>query len=180
MHASYPCVERVLAGNGILLQAGAPAMIRWIDRETFDEMILTNAEASLERMIDGAKPLLDTIRRFIPEADLFYRIYYDESERTNHVERVYPGFRRNGILFLVSVSNTLPRKPITTFIAIGRPFDMRTTTTVWFSTNNPHRPRVRGQQDNERAEKSKCHVYRQLILCSAYARNNGNSKIRQV
>lgn len=80
-------------------------MIRWVDQETFDEMILTNAEASLERMIDGAKPLLDTIRRFVPEADLFYRIYHDESEHTNHVERVYPGFRRNGILFLVSGRN---------------------------------------------------------------------------
>ena len=80
-------------------------MIRWIDQETFDEMILTNAEASLERMIDGAKPLLDTIRRFVPEAGLFYRIYHDESEHTNHVESVYPGFRRNGILFFVSGRN---------------------------------------------------------------------------
>lgn len=80
-------------------------MIRWIDQETFDEMILTNAEASLERMIDGAKPLLDTIRRFVPEAGMFYRIYHDESEHTNHVESVYPGFRRNGILFFVSGRN---------------------------------------------------------------------------
>lgn len=80
-------------------------MIRWIDQETFDEMILTNAEASLERMIDGANPLLDIIRRFVPEAGLFYRIYHDESEHTNHVERVYPGFRRNGILFFVSGRN---------------------------------------------------------------------------
>lgn len=80
-------------------------MIRWIDQETFDEMILTNAEASLERMIDGAKPLLDTIRRFVPEAGLFYRIYHDESEHTNHVESVYPGFRRNGIQFFVSGRN---------------------------------------------------------------------------
>ena len=83
-------------------------MIRWIDRETFDELILTDTEASLNRMIDGARPVLDAVRRFIPEADLFYRIYHDESELTNHVERVYPGFRRNGILFFV-IKYTYPK-----------------------------------------------------------------------
>ena len=108
MHDPRSCVERVPAGNGILPQAGIPAMIRWIDRETFDELILANTEASLNRMLDGAKPVLDTVRRFVPEADLFYRIYHDESERTNHVERVYPGFRRNGILFLV-IKYTSPK-----------------------------------------------------------------------
>ena len=39
---------------------------------------------------------------------------------------------------------------------------------------------VRGQKDTEIAEKSKYQVYRRLILCSAYARSNGNSKIGQV
>lgn len=39
---------------------------------------------------------------------------------------------------------------------------------------------VRGQKDKKSAEKSKYQVYRYLILYSAYARSNGNSKIRQV
>ena len=40
--------------------------------------------------------------------------------------------------------------------------------------------RVRGQKDNESAERSKYQVYRRLIFCSAYARSNGNSKLGQV
>ena len=39
---------------------------------------------------------------------------------------------------------------------------------------------VRGQKDNESAERSKYQVYRWLIFCSAYARSNGNSKFGQV
>lgn len=76
-------------------------MRKWIDQSTFDELLLANAEDNMERAIQGASAVLETMQEFVPEAALFYRVTHAADSLKNYFEEVCAGFRRNGILFLV-------------------------------------------------------------------------------
>lgn len=76
-------------------------MRKWIDQETFDELILTNADYRLERDVAEETILLKEVREFIPQAGLFYEVTHDQTEHTNRYEEVRTGFQRNGILFFI-------------------------------------------------------------------------------
>ena len=76
-------------------------MRKWIDQTTFDELLLANAEDNIERAIQGASAVLETVQEFVPDAALFYRVTHAADSLKNYFEEVSSGFRRNGILFLV-------------------------------------------------------------------------------
>lgn len=76
-------------------------MRKWIDQSTFDELLLANAEDNIERAIQGASAVLETVQEFVPEAALFYRVTHAADSLKNYFEEACAGFRRNGILFLV-------------------------------------------------------------------------------
>ena len=76
-------------------------MRKWIDQSTFDELLLANAEDNVERAIQSASAVLETVQEFVPEAALFYRVTHAEDSLKNYFEEACTGFRRNGILFLV-------------------------------------------------------------------------------
>lgn len=76
-------------------------MRKWIDQETFDEMILTNADSRLEQNVAEETVLLKKVREFIPEAGLFFQVTHDQTEHTNRYEEVRTGFQRNGIIFFI-------------------------------------------------------------------------------
>ncbi len=83
-------------------------MRKWIDQSTFDELLLANAEDNMERAIQGASAVLETMQEFVPEAALFYRVTHAADSLKNYFEEVCAGFRRNGILFLVR-KHTYPK-----------------------------------------------------------------------
>ena len=76
-------------------------MRKWIDQSTFDELLLANAEDNIERAIQSASAVLETVQEFVPEAALFYRVTHAVDSLKNYFEEACTGFRRNGILFLV-------------------------------------------------------------------------------
>ena len=76
-------------------------MRKWIDQSTFDELLLANAEDNVERAIQSASAVLETVQEFVPEAALFYRVTHAVDSLKNYFEEACTGFRRNGILFLV-------------------------------------------------------------------------------
>lgn len=82
-------------------------MMKWIDQELFDDLILTNSERA-EAMIRDVEPLLDEVLPFIPDAALQYRVYHDDTEHTNYLERVSICFTRDDILFGIS-KQTYPK-----------------------------------------------------------------------
>lgn len=41
-------------------------MRKWIDQSTFDELLLANAEDNIERAIQGALAVLETVQEFVP------------------------------------------------------------------------------------------------------------------
>lgn len=53
-------------------------MRKWIDQSTFDELLLANAEDNVERAIQSASAVLETVQEFVPEAALFYRVTHAE------------------------------------------------------------------------------------------------------
>ena len=83
-------------------------MRKWVDQSTFDELLLANAEDSIERAIQSASAVLETVQEFVPEAALFYRVTHAADSLKNYFEEVCAGFRRNGILFLVR-KHTYPK-----------------------------------------------------------------------
>lgn len=83
-------------------------MRKWIDQATFDELLLANAEDNVERAIQGATAVLETMQEFVPDAGLFYRVTHAADSLKNYFEEVSSGFRRNGILFLVR-KHTYPK-----------------------------------------------------------------------
>ena len=83
-------------------------MRKWIDQSTFDELLLANAEDNMERAIQGASAVLETMQEFVPEAALFYRVTHAADSLKNYFEEVCAGFRRNGILILVR-KHTYPK-----------------------------------------------------------------------
>jgi len=100
-------VERRPAGNGILPQAGDVAMMRWIDRTLFDDLVLTNSEQA-EAMIRNVQSLLSEVLPSIPDAVMQYGVYHDRKEYTNSLDRIRICFERNGILFDIS-KQTYPK-----------------------------------------------------------------------
>ena len=76
-------------------------MRKWIDQSTFDELLLANAEDNIERAIQSASAVLETVQEFVPEAALFYRVTHAADSLKNYFEEACTGFRRNSILFLV-------------------------------------------------------------------------------
>ena len=76
-------------------------MRKWIDQSTFDELLLANAEDNIERAIQSASAVLETVQEFVPEAALFYRVTHAADSQKNYFEEASTGFRRNSILFLV-------------------------------------------------------------------------------
>lgn len=107
MHDSHTYIRRVLAGKRILPQAGDAAM-RWIERSTFEELVISNADERMDRAVEETTRLLEMIRPYVPDADLFYRVTHDKAACKNYYEDVGAGFRRNGILFIVG-KNTYPK-----------------------------------------------------------------------
>ena len=83
-------------------------MRKWIDQATFDELLLASAEDNVERAIQSASAVLETVQAFVPEAALFYRVTHDADLQKNYFEEVLTGFRRNGILFFVR-KHTYPK-----------------------------------------------------------------------
>ena len=76
-------------------------MRKWIDQSTFDELLLANAEDNVERAIQSASAVLETVQEFVPDAALFYRVTHAADSLKNYFGEASSGFRRNGILFLV-------------------------------------------------------------------------------
>ena len=76
-------------------------MRKWIDQSTFDELLLANAEDNVERAIQSASTVLETVQEFVPDVALFYRVTHAADSLKNYFEEACTGFRRNGILFLV-------------------------------------------------------------------------------
>ena len=83
-------------------------MRKWIDQSTFDELLLVNVEDNIERAIQGASAVLETVQEFVPEAALFYRVTHAADSLKNYFEEAFAGFRRNGILFLIR-KHTYPK-----------------------------------------------------------------------
>ncbi len=83
-------------------------MRKWIDQSTFEELLLANADDNIERAIRNASDILETVREFVPEAALFYRVTHDADRLKNYFEEALTGFWRNGILFFVR-KHTYPK-----------------------------------------------------------------------
>lgn len=75
-------------------------MKKWIDQQTFDELLIANADKVVQK-IENEGELHQMVKEFIPEAELFYQVTHDREECKNLLENVSTGFRRNGILFFV-------------------------------------------------------------------------------
>lgn len=113
-------------------------MRKWIDQSTFDELLLANAEDNVERAIQSASAVLETVQEFVPEAALFYRVTHAEDSLKTISRRRAPVSEETASCF--SSANISIQNPITTSDSIGRSSDMRTTTpTARLSTNKPLR-----------------------------------------
>lgn len=66
-----PAAEGSCTGNGILPYAGTGPMSRYIDRGTFEELLVVNPTEA-ERALDVIRPLLDEFRTVVPAADLYF------------------------------------------------------------------------------------------------------------
>lgn len=75
-------------------------MRRCIDRQTFDELLVVNAEEA-ERSILCEESLLETVRPFIPDAALYFRVSHDETTFENRMESAYVGVIRNGVQLFI-------------------------------------------------------------------------------
>lgn len=76
-------------------------MMQWINQQTFDGLAFTNKDGNLKEAIRQESELLKALREFVPEAELCYRISYDENGCENYCHGVCTCFRRDGILFFV-------------------------------------------------------------------------------
>lgn len=88
-------------------------MIKWVDQQTYEELLIGNWER-VQADIDEAKTLRETFLPFIPDAALRYRIEHDKDTLQNRLQHVEMFFRRDGIYFTVSKSN-YPKKNIYRF-----------------------------------------------------------------
>mgnify|MGYP000032604656 CR=1 FL=1 len=76
-------------------------MMQWINQQTFDGLAFTNKDGNLQETVRQESELLKALREFVPEAELCYRISYDENGCENYCHSVCTCFRRDGILFFV-------------------------------------------------------------------------------
>lgn len=76
-------------------------MMQWINQQTFDGLTFTNKDRHLQEAVRQESELLKALREFVPEAELCYRISYDENGCKNYCHGVFTCFRRDGILFFV-------------------------------------------------------------------------------
>lgn len=100
-----PAAEGSCTGNGILPYAGAGAMSRYIDRGTFEELLVVNP-AEAERALDVIRPLLDEFRTVVPAADLYFIVSHDRQTFANRFEYADVGVERDGVLFLIRRTNS--------------------------------------------------------------------------
>ena len=75
--------------------------MQWINQQTFDGLTFTNKDRHLQEAVRQESELLKALREFVPEAELCYRISYDENGCKNYCHGVFTCFRRDGILFFV-------------------------------------------------------------------------------
>lgn len=75
-------------------------MMKWIDRQLFDDLVLANSNRA-EAMIRDEQTLLGEVLPFIPDAVLQYCIYHDEASHTNSLESVRICFERNDTLLSI-------------------------------------------------------------------------------
>lgn len=76
-------------------------MMQWINQQTFDGLTFTNKDRHLQEAVRQESEVLKALRELVPEAELCYRISYDENGCENYCHGVFTGFRRDGILFFV-------------------------------------------------------------------------------
>lgn len=68
-------------------------MMQWINQQTFDGLAFTNKDGNLKEAIRQESELLKALREFVPEAELCYRISYEENGCENycHLELIMQG-----------------------------------------------------------------------------------------
>lgn len=76
-------------------------MRKWVDRETFDELLISNRDEG-RCEIEAAMPVWEAVHPIVQDAFLRYGIVHNEEEHTNYLEQIQVCFRRNGILFIIS------------------------------------------------------------------------------
>lgn len=88
-------------------------MSRYIDRGTFEELLVVNP-AEAERALDVIRPLLDEFRTVMPAADLYFIVSHDRQTFADRFEYADVGVERDGVLFLIRRTNS-PSKGYTLF-----------------------------------------------------------------
>lgn len=88
-------------------------MSRYIDRGTFEELLVVNP-AEAERALDVIRPLLDEFRAVVPAADLYFIVSHDRQTFANRFEYADVGVECDGVLFLIRRTNS-PSKGYTLF-----------------------------------------------------------------
>jgi hypothetical protein len=88
-------------------------MSRYIDRGTFEELLVVNP-AEAERALDVIRPLLDEFRTVVPAADLYFIVSHDRQTFADRFEYADVGVERDGVLFLIRRTNS-PSKGYTLF-----------------------------------------------------------------
>lgn len=68
-------------------------MMQWINQQTFDGLTFTNKDRHLQETVRQESEVLKALREFVPEAELCYRISYDENGCENycHLELIMQG-----------------------------------------------------------------------------------------
>ncbi len=82
-------------------------MMKWIDQTLFDDLVLANSDRA-EAMIRDIRLLLEEVLPFIPDTELQYGVYHDDTEHINSLNSVRICFERNTILFCIS-KRTYPK-----------------------------------------------------------------------
>ena len=80
-------------------------MSRYIDRGTFEELLVVNP-AEAERALDVIRPLLDEFRTVMPAADLYFIVSHDRQTFADRFEYADVGVERDGVLFLIRRTNS--------------------------------------------------------------------------
>lgn len=86
-------------------------MKKWVDQQTFDELLLANAEDAekdIQQRKDSHTSYLENLRKFVPDAGFFYFVSHNEETHQNSFISMSIGFRRNEILFFVNIQ-TYPK-----------------------------------------------------------------------
>lgn len=83
-------------------------MRKWVDQQTFDELLLANAEEAereIMQLNESIASCIDDLRKYVPNAGFYYWVYHDEKTHQNHYVSVSLGFEKNEILFLIQIQS---------------------------------------------------------------------------